>query len=63
MLSGFHYVRHYPAAQNYIGAANGRLYLLGPALTGGQVLDYGALDDWMATVRAAGHLVYTPPLS
>ncbi len=53
VLSGY-YVRHYPAAQNYIGAANGRLYLLGPALTGGQVLDYGALDGWMATVRAAG---------
>ena len=54
VLSGY-YVRHYPAAQNYIGAAGGRLYLLGPSLTGGQVQDYGALDDWMATVRAAGH--------
>ncbi len=54
VLSGY-YVRHYPAAQNYIGAANGRLYLLGPSLTGGQVQDYGALDGWMATVRAAGH--------
>ena len=53
LLSGY-YVRHYPAAQNYIGAANGRLYLLGPSLTGGEVQDYGALDDWMATVRAAG---------
>lgn len=54
LLSGY-YVRHYPALQNYIGAAGGRLYLLGPSLTGGQVLDYGALDDWMPTVRAAGH--------
>lgn len=50
-----YYYRYYPLSQAYIGTAGGRLYLLGPALTGGQVADYGTVEQWLPLVAEAGY--------
>lgn len=53
--TGFgYYYRHYPATQTYIGTASARLFLLGPLLTGGQVLDYAALAELLPVAIDAG---------
>ena len=41
--------RHYENSGNYIGVAGGRVYVLGP-VSGGQLLDVGALADFASLV-------------
>ncbi len=52
-LSGY-YVRHYPSTGHYIGTANGRLYVLGPAFNH-QITDLGTLQAWLPTAAEAGY--------
>ncbi|MFO1328478.1 MAG: hypothetical protein U1F56_14060 [Rubrivivax sp.] len=52
-LSGY-YLRHQPLTQTYVGTANGRLYVLGPAF-GASVVDLGPLADWLTQAQAAGY--------
>jgi uncharacterized protein (DUF1800 family) len=45
--------RHYPATGNYLGVANGRVYVLGPVTGGGpDIADVGALADFAVRVHA-----------
>ena len=45
--------RHYPATGNYLGTANGRVYILGPVAGGGpDVVDVGAIADFASRVAA-----------
>lgn len=44
--------RHYPATGNYVGVADGQVYVLGP-LSGGQLLHVGAVADFAAQVLAS----------
>ena len=46
--------RYYPATGNYLGVANGRVYVLGP-LSGGGLADVGAVADFAPLVYAARH--------
>lgn len=48
-----YYLRHYPATGHYIGTANARLYVLGPAF-GNVVTDLGPLATWLPVAQAAG---------
>ena len=45
--------RYYPATGNYLGTANGRVYIYGPVAGGGpDVVDVGAVADFAARVSA-----------
>ncbi|MEN9628782.1 MAG: hypothetical protein RJA10_2009 [Pseudomonadota bacterium] len=45
--------RFYPATGNYVGTANGRVYIFGPVAGGGpDVVDVGAVADFAARVAA-----------
>jgi len=48
-----YYYRYYPLTQNYIGTADGRLYVLGPAF-GGLVVDLGLVSGWLQAAMDAG---------
>jgi len=48
--------RFYPTSAEsssgvYLGVSNGRVFLLGDSLTNGQILDVGAIDDFLGPVR------------
>lgn len=49
-----YYFRYYSSTNAYIAAANGRLYYLGSA-SGNQIIDLGALADWLTQAVAAGY--------
>ncbi len=48
-----YYYRYYPATQHYIGTAEGRLYVLGPAFNN-QITDLGLASTWLPLALDAG---------
>lgn len=49
-----YYYRYYPGTNAYVGAKNGQLYYLVPALSA-NIETLGALASWLATAKAAGY--------
>ena len=57
---GYYYYRYYSGTGAYIATANGRFLYLGPA-SSNQVLDLGAVSDWLTESQGllAGAVTYT----
>lgn len=49
-----YYFRYYNQTNTYLASMNNRLYIYGPAQWGTNVIDLGALSDWLPLAQAAG---------